>query len=237
MASAILIKNGVIAWTKGNKAFFISIAAAFKDLSIASACFAVSACSAWVACCCCNCLGLILDIISCCSAILATSSTDIPIDLANASWAKTLPLRFLKFFLTNDSCSFNKVAVSPVKAADLILSRLRSLPINNSASSSLDIESSKFNNDLAESATSFIDLPYLAAIEAAWAKPFSPPLILKRVAAEASAMVSITFLKLTPVLFCLLKLFTVEVTFLSTVLKFFPKPNEILMRFPATSSE
>ena len=51
------------------------------------------------------------------------------------------------------------VTVSPVKAANLALSKLSCFPVNNSASNSADIDCSKFNNCLPAFATSLRDIP------------------------------------------------------------------------------
>ena len=56
-----------------------------------------------------------------------------------------------------NSCA--NVTWSPAKAAALAFSKLIFLPINNSASSSLDIELSKSNNDFPADATSSRDEP------------------------------------------------------------------------------
>ena len=69
-------------------------------------------------------------------------------------------------FLNN---SFETPSRSLLKASSLAFSKLSSLPVNNSASNSSEIDDSKFVNDPAMLSTSFSDSPSLWAADAALA--------------------------------------------------------------------
>ena len=137
---------------------------------------------------------------SCSKSILAISSLLIPKDLAIEScW-----IRFILPKLADVmSCLFNSLP-SPIKslfnAAALALSRLRFLPVNNSASSSLDIDDSKSNIELAilSNASKFVPnaLERATASVNACVPPFNDIFIAADVLAT-SLSISL-LLKLTP---------------------------------------
>ena len=176
--SAPFIKTGPNASAIGNNAAFNWSTADCIDLSKVWAvlpCLAISSALSFSSF---NCWGVSFEILSWLDITSFNLSLDIPVAAANACCAKTFPFRDFMFSFMSLSSSAAAVAVSPVNAAYLNLSKFRSFCKYISASISLAIELSKSKWVSAAAAISSIDKPNLFAVWAALANPSAPPFIL-----------------------------------------------------------